>query len=137
VPSEKPFEHIDEFERELRHSLERQPAPLSLKHKVMELRGPQRQVHVAGVVERRLQNRGQILSIRSATRRHSRMIWLERIAASLVVAAVAGGAVFGHYADERRRGEEAKQQVLTALRITNRALDLMSEHLAEQDNQKQ
>jgi hypothetical protein len=122
VPFDQPFEHIDEFERELRQSLERQPAPLSLKQKVME---------------RRLQNNGQILSIHSATHHRTRMIWLERLAASLVVAAVAGGAVFGHYADERRRGEEAKQQVLTALRITNRALDLMSEHLAEQDNQKQ
>ena len=64
------------------------------------------------------------------------MIWLERIAASLVVAGVAGSAVVGHYAVERRKGEEAKQQVFTALRITNHALGQVGEQLAEHDNKQ-
>jgi hypothetical protein len=38
--------------------------------------------------------------------------------------------VAGHYAIERRKGEEAKQQVFTALRITNHALDHMNKQLA-------
>jgi hypothetical protein len=33
-------------------------------------------------------------------------------------------------AEDRRKGEEAKQQVLTALRITNRALNDMNRRLA-------
>jgi hypothetical protein len=116
-----PFDQIDEFERELRESLKRQPAPASLKRKVME---------------QRRQNRGQILSIHPAHRQRNRMIWLERIAASLVLAGVAGSAAIGHYAIERRKGEEAKQQVFTALRITNRALGRVGAQLAEHDNKE-
>jgi hypothetical protein len=118
VPFEQPFEHIDEFERELRETLKRQPAPVSLKYRVMEYRR---------------QNRGQIQSIRPAQRQRNRMIWLERIAASLVLAGVAGSALVGRYAIERRRGEEAKQQVFTALRITNHAFQVMNEQLQQQD----
>jgi len=113
-----PFDQTDDFERELRESLKRQPAPESLKHKVMD---------------RRAQNRGQIQSIRSAARQRNRMIWLERIAASLVLAGVAGSAAIGHYAVERRKGEEAKQQVFTALRLTNHAFQVMNEQLQQQD----
>ena len=108
-----PFEDIDEFERDLRESLERQPAPPSLKRKVMEQRWRQR------------------------SRQRTRMVWLERIAASLVVAGVAGSAVAGHYAIERRRGEEAKQQVFTALRITNHAIQVMNRQLQERDKDSQ
>jgi hypothetical protein len=107
------FEDIDEFERELRQSLERQPAPASLKRKVMERRWHER------------------------SRQRTRMIWLERIAASLVVAGVAGSAVAGHYAIERRKGEEAKQQVFTALRITNHAIQVMNQQLQERDKGSQ
>ncbi|MGO9325651.1 MAG: hypothetical protein ACLP07_13915 [Terracidiphilus sp.] len=121
MPFDQPFEYIDEFERELREGLKRQPAPVTLKHKVMERRG---------------QNRGQILSICSAQRRRNRMISLERIAASLVLAGVAGSAAIGHYAVERRKGEEAKQQVFTALRITNHALGQVGAQLAEHDNKE-
>lgn len=109
---------FDEFERELREGLRRQPAPASLKRKVME---------------QRQQNRGQILSIRFASRQRTRMIWFERIAASLVLAGVAGSAFVGHYAMERRKGEEAKQQVFTALRITNHAFRVMNAQLQQQD----
>ena len=117
MPFDQPFDQIDEFERELRETLKRQPAPARLKRNVMELR----------------QNRGQIQSIRPAQRQRNRMIWLERIAASLVLAGVAGSALVGRYAIERRKGEEAKQQVFTALRITNHAFQVMNEQLQQQD----
>ncbi len=116
-----PFEPINEFERELSRSLEREPAPASLKRKVMEGR----------------QNRVRLHLTRTAARQRSRMIWFERIAASLVLAGVAGGAVMGHYAIERRKGEEAKQQVFTALRITNHAFEVMNEQLQERDKSSQ
>ncbi len=97
---------MDNFERELHEAMERRPAPPSLKR---------------GILERRWQQR---------SRQRMRMVWFERLAASLVLAGVAGGAVIGHYAIERRKGEEAKQQVFTALRITNRALEEMNRQLA-------
>ena len=119
---EDPFENIDEFERELRKSLERQPAPPSLKRKVME---------------QRWHERAQARSNRTTARQRTRMIWLERIAASLVVASVAGSVLAGHYAIERRKGEEAKQQVFTALRITNHAFQVMNRQLQERDKNSQ
>jgi hypothetical protein len=113
---------MDEFERDLRTSLERQPAPLSLKRKVLE---------------GRQQNRARLVLIRTAARQRTRLIWFERIAASLVVASVAASAVAGHYAIERRKGEEAKQQVFTALRITNHAFAVMNEQLEKRDGNSQ
>ena len=113
---------FDDFESELRKSLVRQPAPASLKRKVME---------------QRRQNRARLELSRTAARQRSRMIWFERIAASLVLAGVAGGAVVGHYAIERRKGEEAKQQVFTALRVTNHAFEVMNEQLQRRDKSSQ
>jgi hypothetical protein len=121
VPFEPPFENLGEFERELSRSLERQPAPASLKRKVMDAR----------------QNRAQLRLTGPSARQRSRMVWFERIAASLVLAGVAGGAVVGHYAIERRKGEEAKQQVFTALRVTNHAFEVMNEQLRERDKDSQ
>ena len=112
---------FDDFENELRVSLKREPAPASLKRNVMEGR----------------QNRAQLHLSRTSARQRSRMIWFERLAASLLLAGVAGGAVVGHYAVERRKGEEAKQQVFTALRITNHAFEVMNERLQERDKDSQ
>ena len=112
---------FDDFENELRDSLKREPAPAGLKRRAMEGR----------------QNRAQLHLSRTSARQRSRMIWFERIAASLVLAGVAGGAVVGHYAIERRKGEEAKQQVFTALRITNHAFEVMNERLQERDKDSQ
>ena len=103
------FEQMDDFGRDLREAMLRQPAPPSLKRAVME---------------RRRRERSQ---------RRGRPVWFERLAASLVLAAVVGGAAFWRSAEERRRGEEAKQQVFTALRIANRALEHMNEQLQERD----
>ena len=106
------LEPIDEFERELQAALARRPAPPHLKRNIME---------------RRRQQGG----------RSHRMIWLERLAASLILAAVASGAAFWHHEVEQRRGEEAKQQVFTALRIANHALQQMNAQLAEHNRDAQ
>ena len=60
----------------------------------------------------------------------------QRLAASSVCVAVRFGrvAMYGGYeqrqAEERRKGEAARQQVMTALRITSHALDHMNKQLA-------
>ncbi|MGO8757637.1 MAG: hypothetical protein ACLQG3_05885 [Terracidiphilus sp.] len=108
------LEPMDELERELRQALERQPAPPSLKRKVMERRWRQR-----------------------TERRSTRMVWLERLAASVVLAGAVGGALAWRNAEEHRKGEEAKQQVFTALRVTHRALEQMNAQLKEQDRDRQ
>lgn len=99
------IEPMEEFERELRHSLERRPAPPSLKRRLMEGR-------------RRQQRRNPVM-------------W-QRLAASLALAAVLGGAAGYGWRErqERRRGEAAREQVLTALRITGHALNRMNAQLA-------
>ena len=100
-------EPIDEFERELRQALERRPAPPGLKRKVMAERGRLR-------TER----------IRSRT-----VIW-QRLAASLALAAVVGGGFAWREREEERKGEEARRQVMIALRITGHALNQMKTQLA-------
>jgi hypothetical protein len=109
------FEPIDDpernperdLERELRLSLQRRPAPADLKRKVMQKHRER------------------------ASQTHQRVMWFERLAASLVLGGVISGAVFWHNAQERRRGEEVKQQVFTALRITNHALAVMNAQLQQ------
>ena len=61
------------------------------------------------------------------------MIWWQRLAASLLVGAVMAGGYGWRQIEQRRKGEEAKQQVLTALRITNQVLTNMNRKLAEHD----
>jgi hypothetical protein len=102
------FEPMDDFERELQVALARRDAPPDLKRKVMS----------------QLWNQ--------ASHARHRMVWFERIAASLVLVAVAGGAFFWRNIEDQRRGQEATQQVFTALRITNRALQRMNVQLDEQ-----
>ena len=99
---------MDEFEQELQQAMSRRPAPPSLKRKIFD--------------GRRLQKKERV---------HARMVMWQRIAASIVLAAVAGGAYMWHDAEQRRKGEEARQQVLTALRITSHALEQMNQQLAD------
>lgn len=99
---------IDAFERELRQALERKPAPPSLKRRVMQKRNERRTEKV-----------------------HVQAVWWQRLAASLLIVGVIAGGYSWRQVEERRKGEEAKQQVLTALRITNRALNDMNRRLAE------
>jgi hypothetical protein len=96
-----------EFERKLRLAMRHREAPLGLKQRVL-----------ARTRERRQAERG-------------RWWMVQRIAASAVLAAVFGGAAVYHRVEERRKGEEAREQVLTALRITNRTLDRVGDKLAE------
>jgi sensor domain CHASE-containing protein len=95
---------MDEFERELQQAFERRPAPPGLKRKLMEKRGGCRPHHHA-------------------------IVW-QRLAAAIVLAAAIIGGVVWRNAEERRKGEAARQQVLTALRITSRALNQMNTQLA-------
>ena len=104
----------DRFERELAQAFERRPAPPSLKRKVMERRNRQR-----------------------TERLHIRRVVWERLAAGLLLAAVMGGAYTWHDREEQRKGEAAREQVMPALRITNRALNQVKTQLAEHDRDTQ
>jgi hypothetical protein len=104
------FEPENDFEQELRQAMERRPAPPRLKRKVMDQR-----------------------SRRQTQRLWSRTILWQRLAAALVLAAVlAGGVTWRNYHDReaRREGEAAREQVLTALRITSHALNQVNTQLA-------
>ena len=96
---------MDELERELRQAFQRQQAPPGLKRKIMARR-------------------------QRATAQRSRFVLWQRLAATLALAAVLGGAALLHQREEQRKGEAARQQVLTALRITNHALEHMNKQLA-------
>jgi hypothetical protein len=107
-------EPIDAFERELHQAFERRPAPPSLKRRLMEKRNRKRR---------------QFLPTHS-------VVWL-RLAACLVLAALIGGGVAWRRADEVRKGEAARQQVFTALRITNHALNEVNAQLAAHSRSEQ
>ena len=99
---------MDDFEKELQQALQRRPAPPSLKRKVMERRG--------------------LLSIE---RRHSHWLVWQRVAAGLLIVAALGGVTQWkmHRDEERREGEEARRQVIIALRITGHALNEVNARL--------
>jgi hypothetical protein len=107
-------EPTDDFERELRQAFERRPAPPSLKRKIME--------------RRRRQN---------TERLHRRVVLWQRLAASVLLAAAVGGVFAWRDIEERRKGEAAREQVFTALRIANRALSEMNAQLAARDQDTQ
>jgi hypothetical protein len=98
---------MEDFETELRQALERRPAPPSLKRRLMQRR--------EGRETQRSKNRG--------------VLW-QRLAACLVLAAALSGAYEWRRVEERRKGEAARAQVLTALRIAGHALDEMNMRLA-------
>jgi hypothetical protein len=99
---------MEDFEQELREAFARRPAPPSLKRKLMEKR-------------------------RAGRRPRPAVVW-QRLAAVLALAAVLGGAVeWRQQEEERRRGEAAREQVLTALRITGYALNQVNTRLAAHD----
>jgi hypothetical protein len=98
----------DEFERELRQAFERRPAPPGLK--------------------RRLQQRGLLDKSRRRAVHGSFFTW-QRMAAAVVLTAVLSGGVEWRIVQERRKEEAARQQVMTALRITSRALNRMNARL--------
>jgi uncharacterized protein HemX len=102
-------EELDEFEQELKAALERRPAPPSLKRRVMERRAQRK-------------------------RPQTTAIWMRLAATLLIVALLGGGLRWGlQQREERRQGEEARRQVMTALRITGHALNQVSTKLAAHD----
>jgi len=106
-------EPIDDVERELRQGMLRLPAPPGLKRKIMA--------------------RKRALD---AERTHRRVVFWQRLAASIVLCGAVGGGVTWHNIQERRKGEAASQQVMVALRIAGRALDQMNAQLAEHNVDK-
>ncbi len=109
-------EPFDEFELELKQALDRRPAPPSLKRRLLAQRAARSRPQAA---------------------RSSFVLW-QRLAASIVlVAAFAGGITWRHHEEEQRKGEEARRQVLTALRITSHALDHAQAQLAAHDRESE
>jgi hypothetical protein len=107
------IEPLDEFERELQQGMLRLPAPPGLKRKIMARK-----------------------QARDAERTHRRVVFWQRLAASVVLCGAVGGTITWHNVQERRKGEEASRQVMVALRIAGRALDQMNAQLAAHDNGK-
>ena len=105
---------MDDFEQELKQALERRPAPPSLKRRILQQR-----------------------SLRQKQRTHNRMIIWQRLAASVMLAVLVGGAYTWHQTEQRRKGEEARRQVMTALRITSHALNEMNTRLAARNRADQ
>jgi hypothetical protein len=95
---------MDEFEQELQQAFSRRPAPPSLKRRLIERR--------------------------RATRPVRPWVTWQRLAASLALTAVLAGGVEWRIVQERRKEEAAREQVLTALRITSHALNEMNARLA-------
>jgi hypothetical protein len=76
--------------------------------------------------------KGRIIERRNArrtARSHTYTLWWQRLAASVLLAGVIAGGYGWRQVEDRRKGKEAAQQVLTALRITNRALNDMNRRL--------
>jgi hypothetical protein len=95
---------MDEFESEMRQAFERRPAPPGLKRRLMEKR-------------------------RTRKPYDSFFTW-QRLAASLALTAILAGGLQWRNVEERRKEEEAREQVMTALRITSHALNQMNARLA-------
>jgi hypothetical protein len=100
------FEQIAVFDRELHQAFERKPAPPGLKSRILAARTQRRN-----------------------ERLHYRMVVWQRLAAAVVLVAVLAGGVAWRQVHERRKGEEARRQVFTALRITQRALNQINAQL--------
>ncbi|MGA8743627.1 MAG: hypothetical protein WB561_20715 [Terracidiphilus sp.] len=75
-------------------------------------------------------------SMQHTERAQSHTMWWQRLAASVLLVGVIVGGYSWRQVEDRRKGEEAKQQVLTALRITNRALNDMNRRLAARNREE-
>jgi len=116
-------EPMDDFERELREAMRRRPAPLGLKQKILQRRNLGRVRRLPGT---------WLFQWEPAVGALAAMIVVVVIVVSTV-----GVLSLRRQAEVNRRGEEAKQQVFTALRITNHALEQMNAQLREQEQNKQ
>jgi hypothetical protein len=113
------LEPMDDFERELREAMRRQSAPAGLKPKILAHRRQRRARRFPSL---------WIFQWGPATAALAAMVVVV-----VIVAAGVGGFLMKREAEEHRRGEEAKQQVFTALRIANRALEEMNVQLEERN----
>lgn len=106
-------EEMDPFELDLTQVLERRPAPPNLKHRVLQSRA----------------------ALQAQRRRQHSLLWMRMAATLLIVALLGGAADWGvkRY-EQQRKGEEARRQVLTALRITGHALNQMNAQLTAHDH---
>jgi hypothetical protein len=111
VEPETGFEQKDEFEQELRQAFERRPVPPRLKRELMEE-----------------------VRKRHASRLRRRWIWWPRFAVAAALVVIAVGSVLWRQAEERREGEAARRQVLTAFRITGHALNEMNSRLTTREH---
>ena len=103
---------MNEFENALQQAFLRRPAPPGLRQRILEQRNRRR-----------------------SEQTHRRVILWQRLAACLVLAVVIGGLVTWRRVAAQRRGETARAEVLTALRITNHALDQIHARLAARDRE--
>lgn len=106
-------EPMDDFERELQQGMLRLPAPPGLKRKIMARK-----------------------RVSDAEKSHRRVVWWQRLAASIVLCGAVGGGITWHNVQQRRKGEAARQQVMVALRIAGRALDQMNAQLEQHNDSK-
>ena len=67
---------------------------------------------------------------RAPPSRRADSLQLQRLAASLVLSAILAGGLDWRIVQQRRKEEAAREQVLTALRITSHALNQMNARLA-------
>src|ERR1700753_1078674 len=105
-----PMDEMNEFENRLKQAFLRRPAPPGLKQRILQQRNQRRTVEL-----------------------RSRTVLWQRLAACFVLAAVIRGGFTWPHTDQQRKGEAARNQVLTALRITNRALNQIQTRIAEHD----
>jgi hypothetical protein len=105
------FEPLDDFEEKLKRSFVRWPAPPSLKHRLMQNR-------------RRRKEHPRWFAL---PREVLVAVWM-CVFAGVFTALYAG--IASDHAEQQRKEEEARRQVLLALRITNHALNHMNQQLA-------
>ncbi len=98
------------FEEKLRQAMLRRPAPPGLKRRILDRRNRRR-----------------------TARLHERAVLWQRLAACLLLAIALGAAFTWRHVEQQRKGEAARAQVLTALRITNHALNQIQNRLADHD----
>jgi len=103
----------ENFEGKLREAFLRRPAPPGLKQRILNQR------------DRRF-----------TERLHRNVVLWQRLAACFVLAAALGGGLTWRHIDQQRKGEAARDQVVTALRITNHALDEIQARLAARADQE-
>ena len=110
---------MGEFERELRQAFERRPAPPGLKRRLRE----------RGLLSETLPD-GRAKEASHRARRERPLVSWQLLAACAALVAVLAGGVQWRHVERVRKAEAAREQVLTALRITSQALVRMNTRLA-------